>query len=70
MKDMLNLIQDTKDAGLLDDSTKFRTISRATIRFIDTKQIVWEGTYADYVQCFNGGLDEDNQKSYEVIFFS
>lgn len=68
MKDMLNLIQATQDAGLLSDSTTFRVIKRATVRFIDTKVVVWEGTYGEYVEAFNGGLDEDNQKSFEVIF--
>ena len=37
------------------------------IRFIDTGIVVWAGTWAEYVRSFNGGLDEDNQKTFEIV---
>ena len=29
--------------------------------------IVWSGTHKEYIEQFNGGLDEDNKKNYIVV---
>lgn len=48
----------------MNNEIKIKTVS---IRFIETKAVVWQGTYADYVRDFNGGLDEDNRKTFELV---
>ena len=37
------------------------------IRFINTKVVVWEGTWAEYLHDYNGGLDDDNCKTFETV---
>ncbi len=37
------------------------------IRFIATKVVVWTGTWQEYLTAYNGGLDEDNQKTFEIV---
>ena len=37
------------------------------VRFIDTKEIVWTGAAIDFIREFNGGLDADNKKVFEII---
>ena len=37
------------------------------VRFIDTKEIVWIGSIINFIRGFNGGLDADNKKVFEII---
>ena len=37
------------------------------IRFKTTKQIVWTGTWEQYLVDFCGGLDEDNRETFEIV---
>jgi hypothetical protein len=37
------------------------------IRFKITKQIVWTGTWEQYLIDFCGGLDEDNRETFEIV---
>ena len=65
--DMLSLIEATRQAGLLSDDTEIRCDAPCHVRFKDSKEIVWQGTYNEYTEQFCGGLDEDNQKTFELI---
>ena len=37
------------------------------IQFKTTKQVVWTGTWDQYLIDFNGGLDEDNRETFEIV---
>ena len=37
------------------------------IRFKTTKQVVWSGTWDQYLIDFQGGLDEDNRETFEIV---
>jgi len=37
------------------------------IQFKDTKAIVWSGTWEDYLIDFDGGMDKDNSKTFEIV---
>ena len=37
------------------------------IQFKTTKQIVWTGTWDQYLIDFQGGLDKDNLETFEIV---
>ena len=37
------------------------------IQFKDSKEIVWTGTWDQYLIDFQGGLDEDNRETFEIV---
>ena len=37
------------------------------IQFKTTKQVVWTGTWNQYLIDFQGGLDEDNLETFEIV---
>jgi hypothetical protein len=49
----------------MTNNTKENTMFN--IQFKDTKAIVWSGTWEQYLIDFNGGLDEDNSKTFEIV---
>jgi len=49
----------------MTNNTKENTMFN--IQFKDTKAIVWTGTWEQYLIDFNGGLDEDNSKTFEIV---